>query len=223
MSQTYTVKKGDTLYGISNQFGVAAIDMYNLNKIIGPLQIGQVLIVPDTQGTNPSGLFTYTVQKGDSLYSIAKKYSTTVQEIISLNHLTNNNLSIGQKLSIPESGEEDNTLPSFINYTVQKGDNLYSIAKKYNLTVDQILKDNGLTNTNLSIGQNLKIRTDNTSVVEECYGEEYTPPANTNSYTVQKGDSLYSIAKEFGISVDSLKNKNNLTSNTLVISQILNI
>ena len=101
MSQTYTVKKGDTLYGISNQFGVAAIDMYNLNKIIGPLQIGQVLIVPDTQGTNPSGLFTYTVQKGDSLYSIAKKFNTTVSALQDTNNLSTSVLSIGQKLIIP--------------------------------------------------------------------------------------------------------------------------
>lgn len=225
MNQTYTVKRGDTLYGISNQFGVSAIDIYNLNNLKSTnIQIGQVLKIPTAQGSNPGGLFTYTVKKGDSLYNIAKRYNTTVNEIIKLNNLKTTLLSIGQQLSIPETGESVSTLPSYINYTVQKGDSLYSIAKKYNTTVDNIMKDNNLNSTSLSIGQNLKIRTDNTNVVvEECFGEEYTPPDETTTYKVVKGDSLWKIAQKFNTSVDNIKKKNNLTSNSLSIGQILKI
>ena len=130
MYQTYTVKRGDTLYGISNQFGVSAVDIANLNNLKDSIiQIGQVLNIPISQGTNPSSTFTYTVKKGDSLYSIAKVYETTVDAIIKQNNLTSNVLSIGQQLIIPESGESVTTKPSFINYTVKKGDTLYSIAK----------------------------------------------------------------------------------------------
>ena len=83
MYQTYTVKRGDTLYGISKQFGVAAIDLYNLNNLTSTnIQVGQILKIPNVYGTNPSGLFTYTVKKGDTLYNIAKRYETTVDEII---------------------------------------------------------------------------------------------------------------------------------------------
>ena len=92
MNQTYTVKAGDTLYGISNQFGVSVTDLADINNVTAQtLQIGQVLTIPSNQGTNPNNMFMYTVKKGDSLYSIAQKYNTTVGQIVSLNNLTSNN------------------------------------------------------------------------------------------------------------------------------------
>ena len=225
-TQTYTVKRGDTLYGISNQFGVSAKDLSNYNNLTTTnLQIGQILKIPNVSGTNPGGLFTYTVQKGDSLYNIARRYETTVDEIMKLNNLSSINLYIGQQLRIPETNESTTTLPSYINYTVQKGDNLYSIARKYGLTVEEIVKDNNLNSNNLSIGQNLKIRTtpNNGVIIEECFGEDYTPPSSSITYVVKKGDSLYSIAKKYNTSVDNIKRKNNLTSNSLSIGQVLKI
>lgn len=101
MNQTYTVKRGDTLYGISNQYGVSVTELANLNNVTAStLKVGQVLTIPSSSGTNPDNLFIYTVKKGDSLYSIAKKYNTTVDAIKSKNNLTSNNLSIGQILKI---------------------------------------------------------------------------------------------------------------------------
>ena len=226
MQTTYTIKRGDTLYGISNQFGVSVSDLASINNINinTPLQIGKTLIIPTNTGINPSNYITYTVKKGDSLYSIAKKYDTTVNELISINKLKNTNLSIGQKLQIPETYNNENsiTLPNYINYTVKKGDTLYSIAKKYNVTPDTIIKDNSLQSNTLSIGQNLKIRT-TTQIVEECFGEEYIPPKEetTITYIVKKGDNLYSIAKKYNTTVESIKNKNNLKTNSLTIGQQL--
>ncbi len=228
---TYTVKPGDTLYGISNQFGVSVTELAELNNIKGSiLQIGQVLTIPSNEGINPNDMFMYTVKKGDSLYSIAKKYNTTVNDIVNLNYLKSTNLSIGQVLRIPETytPEEELVLPSFLNYVVSKGDSLYGIAKKFNISVDTIKKDNALTNNTLQIGQNLKIRIPQSNIeIEECIGPDYTPPKEnietTTTYTVKKGDSLYSIAKKFNTTVDSIKRKNNLTSNTLQIGQKLNI
>ena len=211
---TYTVKAGDTIYGISNQFGVSANDLANLNNLVGTtIRVGQVLQIPTNSGSNPASLFIYTVKKGDSLYSIARKYETTVQAIISLNNLKSTNLSIGQQLRIPENVVNINpTVPSFENYVVKKGDSLYS------------KQDNGLSSNNLSIGQNLKIRTkkEDVEVVEECIGTAYIP-SNEITYTVKKGDSLYAIAKKYNTSVDTIKRKNNLTSNSLQIGQVLKI
>ena len=100
--QTYTVKKGDTLYGISNQFGVSVVDLKNLNNLKdNNLKIGQVLKISQNSGTNPDSTINYIVKKGDSLYSIARVYKTTVQEIQKLNNLKSNTLSIGQELQIP--------------------------------------------------------------------------------------------------------------------------
>ncbi|MCI6002059.1 MAG: LysM peptidoglycan-binding domain-containing protein [Tenericutes bacterium] len=134
---------------------------------------------------------------------MAKKYNTTVDEIKKLNNLTSDTLSIGQKLKILTTTPSQE-LPSE-TYVVQKGDSLYSIARKFGTTVDSLKSINNLTSNLLSIGQVLRIPT----------SEKQT------TYTVQKGDSLYSIAKKFNTSVDNLKALNNLSSNLLSIGQIL--
>ena len=222
---TYTVKPGDTLYGISNQFGVSVMDIMNLNNLSSTtLRVGEVLKIPTTSGTNPDNTFIYDVKKGDSLYIIANLYDTTVNELKTLNNLTSNNLSIGQKLIIPEKYTTSDSLPIYVNYTIKKGDSLYKIAKEFNVSVDTIIKDNSLNSNNLSIGQNLKIRT-TSDVIEECFGEAYTPSDTTNNetYTVQKGDSLYSIAKKFNTTVSDIVRLNNLTSNSLSIGQVLKL
>lgn len=228
--QTYTVKSGDTLYGISNQFGVSVSDLARANNIsnTSSLQVGQVLNIPSISGSNPSTTFTYTVKKGDSLYAIAKKYNTTVNDIVSLNNLKTTSLSIGQTLKIPEEytlGEL--TLPSYENYTVKKGDTLYKIAQKYGITPDVIMKDNSLTNTTLQIGQILRIRklVDTTEVEDECFGDDYTPPTEvtTQNYVVQKGDSLYKIANKFNTTVNNLISLNGLANSNLFIGQVLRV
>ena len=229
MNETYTVKAGDTLYGISNQFGVSVVELARLNNVdANTLKVGQVLQIPSSTGTNPDNMFMYTVKKGDSLYSIARAYNTSVNDIISLNNLKSTSLSIGQVIRIPEkyTPPDEMVIPTYVNYTVKKGDSLYNIARKYNTTVDAIVKDNNLKNTNLSLGQNLKIRsTSDNTTIEECFGEAYTPPTteNTINYTVKKGDSLYNIAKKYNTSVSDILKASNLTSTNLSIGQVLKI
>lgn len=200
----YVVKKGDTLYSIAAANNTTVDELKKVNNLTSNiLSTGQLLKIPSA--LLPES--TYTVKKGDSLYSIANKYNTTVEELKRINNLTSNILSIGQVLKLPSDKannveKEENT----ISYTVQKGDSLYSIARKYDTTIDRIKDLNNLTTNLLSIGQVLLI------------------PTDTNletTYTVQKGDSLYSIAKKYNTTVDRLKQLNNLTSNLLSIGQIL--
>lgn len=158
--------------------------------------------------TSPGGITeqTYVVQKGDSLYSIAKKFNTTVDKLKELNNLTSNALSIGQVLIISEAEGPEPPSGDYILYTVKRGDSLYSIAREYETTVDAILQLNNLGTTALSIGQTLKI------------------PKKTQSsltYTVKKGDSLWKIANDFGVSVNSIIEANNLSGTTLSIGQQL--
>ena len=151
----YTVKSGDSLYQIARNYGVTVDEIKNLNGLSSNLlSIGQMLKIPTQINNNQENYLTYTVKSGDSLYKIANLYGTSVDEIKELNNLTSNNLSIGQKLKIPNS----NT-PSYISYTVKSGDSLYKIANLYGTSVDKIKELNRLTSNNLSIGQILRIPT----------------------------------------------------------------
>ena len=226
-NKTYTVKKGDTLYGISKQFNTSAQKIRELNNLKNDNIVpSQVLIISENNGTNPNECVIYTVKKGDSLYEIAKKYNTSVDAIKRYNNLTTNNLSIGQKIRIPCNIEDndDTVMPKYISYTVKAGDNLYNIAKKYNTTVDKIKRDNNLQSNNLTIGKILLIEdTSDQSTIEECFGVEYEAPSSNITYTVQKGDNLYSIANKYNTTVNEIKSLNNLTSNNLSIGQQLRI
>ena len=230
INQRYIVKKGDTLYGISNQFGVSVTELAELNNIKGSnLEVGQVLLIPTNLGENPNNMFMYTVKQGDTLYGISRKYNTTVQEIIDLNYLKNTNLTPGMVIRIPEiyTKEEEMYMPNYINYIVKKGDSLYSIANKYGINIDLLIKDNGLVSNDLKVGQLLRIRSsEEIEEIEECFGEDYTPPnniMNVINYTVKKGDNLYSIAKKYNTSVSNILGLNNLTSTNLKIGQLLKI
>lgn len=224
-NKTYTVKKGDTLYGISKQFNTSAQKIRELNNLKNDNIVpSQVLIISENNGTNPNECVIYTIKKGDSLYEIAKKYNTSIDAIKRYNNLTTNNLSIGQKIRIPCNIEDndDKVMPKYISYTVKAGDNLYNIAKKYNTTVDKIKRDNNLQSNNLTIGKILLIEdTGDQSTIEACFGEEYEAPSSNITYTVQKGDNLYSIARKYNTTVNEIKRKNNLTSNNLSIGQQL--
>lgn len=209
----YIVKSGDSLYSIAKKYNTTVNELMKFNNLTSNvLSIGQRIKIPTPGVTppieTPSGEFiTYTVQPGDSLYAIAQRYNTTVNELMKVNNLTSNLLSIGQKLKIPVTATEPSQpTTEYIQYTVQPGDNLYSIAQRYNTTTAEIMQINNLKSNLLSIGQVLKI------------------PRGTSSqttYVVKSGDNLYSIANKFNTTVDEIKKKNNLKSNLLSIGQVL--
>lgn len=204
--KNYTVKRGDTLYGISKQFDVPVETIKKVNNLTSnTITVGQVLSIPTNTTTA-----TYTVKAGDTLYKIANQYNTTVQELIELNNLSSNILNIGQQLKVPVEGTNNQPDSNYITYTVVKGDNLYNIASKYDVTVETIKQANNLTSNLLSIGQILKIPTQN---IEIGYKE----------YEVKAGDSLYSIARSYNTTVEEIMNANNLTTTILSVGQILKI
>ena len=151
----------------------------------------------------------YIVKNGDSLWSIASKNDTTVDNIKRLNNLTNNTLQIGQILKLNNEEKEDNLKDKNI-YTVKKGDSLWLIANKNGVSVDDIKNANNLTSNTLQIGQILIIPDKKTSTKEI-------------TYVVKKGDSLWLIANKYDTTVEKIKSANNLTNNTLQIGQILTI
>ena len=209
----YTVKSGDTLYKIASQYGVSVNDIIEFNQLPSTsLSINQQLLIPTGTTTPPQeGNVTYTVKRGDSLWKIANQFGITVDSLKSANNLTSNVLQVGDTLIIPGRIEEpnlpDETPPSsgVIEYVVQSGDSLYSIAKKYGVTARELQQYNNLPSTLLSIGQVLLIPST----------EDYI------TYYVQSGDSLYSIASRYNTTVDEIRRLNGLNSNLLSIGQVL--
>jgi len=207
-SNTYTVKKGDSIYQIALKYETTEDKIKKLNNLTTDfLKNGQILQIPEKEEENETTpLNIYIVQKGDSLYQIAKKYNTTVDELKKINNLTSNTLSIGQKIILPTKSSQDTT--EYEYYIVQKGDSLYQIGLKYNITTGELKKINNLSSNLLNIGQKLKV---------PRMKESYT------TYIVQKGDSLYQIAKKYNTTVNELKTLNNITTNLLNIGQELKI
>jgi peptidoglycan/xylan/chitin deacetylase (PgdA/CDA1 family) len=111
----------------------------------------------------PATSTTYTVRAGDTLYSIARRYNTTVTSIAQENNIRNVNLiRVGQRLTIPGravSVPQPPPAPAPRTYTVKRGDTLYSIARRYNTTVSRLAQVNNIRNVNLiRVGQRLVIR-----------------------------------------------------------------
>ena len=154
LGSTYIVQRGDTLYSISKKYNVSVDDLKEVNNLnTNVLYIGQELLIPsgiiEDDDEVVEGDF-YVVQKGDSLYSIARKLNINIQDLIELNNLENNTIQENQKLLIPNS-----TITN--TYIVQRGDTLWSISKKYNVSVNDLKRANNLTNNLLSVGQQLII------------------------------------------------------------------
>lgn len=218
VNDTYTVQKGDSLWSIAKRFNVGVDEIKSANNLTSNLiNVGQKLVIPGAAPSDQTNV-TYVVQKGDSLWSIANANNTTVDEIANLNDLDTNTIYVGQILQIPNSGDlqENPSSTSDTVYVVKSGDTLYSIALRYDTTPNAIINKNNLTSSVLTIGQQLIIPSD-----PESTGEDDITTNNT--YVVQNGDSLYSISRMYGISVDDIKNANNLTSNILTIGQVLTI
>ncbi|MGQ9599023.1 MAG: LysM peptidoglycan-binding domain-containing protein [Anaerolineae bacterium] len=142
----------------------------------------------------------HIVRPGDTLYSIARRYGTTVWAIAAVNGLRDPNyIYVGQRLIIPISDGWIPPVPCGSYYIVRPGDTLYSIARRYGTTIWAIMIANGLRNPNyIWVGQRLLI---------PCGG---APPSGVIIYIVQPGDTLYSIARRYGTCVQAIVLANRL-------------
>lgn len=203
-SNYYVVKKGDSLWSIARANGLTVDELKSLNNLSSNvLHVGDTLLISSTDSTGDDGNDNYYVVKsGDTLWSIARKYNLSVNELKALNNLSSNALSVGQRLIVGKESSND--------YVVSAGDTLWAIARKFNVSVDDIKALNNLSSNNLSIGMTLKIPPYSNKQNEE-----------TNVYVVKSGDSLWSIARMFNSTVDEIKSLNGLKSNVLRIGQRL--
>lgn len=159
----------------------------------------------EPEPTPVSGAPTYTVQPGDTLYRIAARFGTTVNELAALNNLSPDAmLVVGQVLTIPGSA----TNPPNV-HIVQAGENLYRIALRYGTTWQELAQLNGITDpTTLRVGQRLILPSGAT-------GTQPSAPGG-RTHVVQPGDTLYGLAARYGVTVQALAQANGLTIYSLI-------
>jgi len=190
--------------------------------------------------TQTSGNGTYTVKAGDSLYRIAKNHNISLQELKSLNNLNSDLIFAGQVLKV--SGQVSSSQPSTNTntsqnsnqtqtngngtYTVKAGDSLYRIAVNHNMSLQELKNLNNLSSNLIMPGQVLKVSGQVSSSQSSTNTSQSSnqPQASVNgTYTVKAGDSLYRIAVNHNMSLQELKNLNNLSSNLIMPGQVLKV
>ncbi len=221
----YKVQPGEGLYAVSRIFSISVADLlrYNPGSNSG-LQNGQELLIPVTQvserissdaapqdisrndPTDQNTSFKHTVVKGETVYSISKMYHTTVDQIIRLNPSAANGIAIGSVLSIPQrrvisSEKEEN----YRYHTILPKETLYSVAKTYRLKPEDVIRANvGLSVESFQIGKTIRIPFFESYEVVKPFEKQ---TANI-IHTVQRGETLYSIARKYDVEVSTLEQMN---------------
>jgi len=162
-SKTHKVKEGENLTLIADKYGVSSDDLMEWNSLESDvIRVGQLLVVSEPQKKvkeNKGTKSTHKVSSGETLSSIADDYGVSVDDIKSWNNLESDVILVGQNLSIysKSSAKEKTVTKKKKTYTVKKGDTLQSIADKFNVTIKQIKKWNGMKSDVVKIGEVLKV------------------------------------------------------------------
>lgn len=153
----HIVKKGETLYGLSRMYNISQEEIIRCNPSAEQgLKAGQSIVIPqnreesitDVNTANNSSLLFHTIKSGDTLFNVAKRYNTTIENILMLNPgVSPTNFKIGDVVRIKPDTKVDDTdktdeHPQFISHTVKKGEDIYDIANQYNVSADEIMNAN---------------------------------------------------------------------------------
>ena len=245
---SYTVQSGDSVWSISDKYGISMDQLRSWNNIQNDLIFpGQKLVVKQGSTSKPApkptpvqtskpstgGNGSYTVQSGDSVWSISDKYGISMDQLRNWNNIQNDLIIPGQKLVVKQGSSNTakpvSTAPAQTSkpstsgngsYTVQSGDSVWTIADKYGISMDQLRSWNNIQNDFIYAGQKLVVKQGSTNSVATSTPSTSIPASTTNTsgvkkYTVQAGDSVWSIADKHGITMDQLISWNNIKNNTI--------
>ena len=242
----HTVKSGDTLYRIANQYGVTVAQIKQWNNLKNDtIYVGQTLVVKagstnnsnnntntNTSKPSPNQGKTHTVKSGDTLSGIANRYGTSVAQLKQWNNLKSDTIYVGQKLAVGGKSSGSTTSnqsqgsqsTSSKTHTVRSGDTLYGISLRYGVSVKDIKQKNNLKSDLIYVGQKLVITGSSSANSSNNTNNQGSINQGTAStYKVKAGDSLYQIALKHGVSVSDLKQANGLKGDMIYVGQTLKI
>jgi LysM repeat protein len=226
----YTVQPGDSVSTVAEKFGTTSQNIRELNLLTtDALQVGQVLRVPNTAPAQTSaggtpqptaGPFSYVVQEGDTLYSIAINFGVSPNDIVVANTLGDpNSLFEGQTILIPNYQPESAATPTPEEpylYVIQAGDTLLSIAEEFGVSATALAEANTLRDpNNLIQGQTLTIPGYQGSTAPEGQTDQ-SSASQPGTHVVEAGETLLSIAQNYGITVDEIVTANALANPNLL-------
>ncbi len=240
----YRVKRGDTIFELSNKFGVPVVTLKRWNGLKDNIiRTGQTLKIFENDNQSSLGdnapktsanINYYKVKQGDAIGQIAELYKVNVSSIRKWNHLRSNKIEAGKTLriysdaDINDIGNNSTEVSSSEYYKVKRGDTISEIADHHNVSVDDIKNWNGISGDEIKAGTKLKVHPE-TSVkkVKEKAIKNATKENNSTraakTHRVVKGESLYTIAKDHKTSVDKLKELNDLTGAKIKVGQTLKV
>jgi len=173
----------------------------------------------------------YTVAKGDNLFTVAKKNNVTIENIKEWNNLADNNVKVGTQLiisdqSLAEAKEDENRSKAEvknIEHIVAKGEYLGTIARKYNVSINDILEWNSLSDSNIKLGDKLIVGKEeiaSTTIKDKKAKKEAYAVNDKNAkeslYQVRKGDTLLKISQKFpGVTIADIKKWNNIKGESI--------
>lgn len=196
----HTVKQGQTLYSVSKAYDVSQKEILKANDIeIANIKVGQKLMIPvlnpvDNQAADEAKFRYHKIEKGETLYSIAKRYNVATETLLAFNPKSRYGLQIGQILTIPNNrqGHADQEDSNFHYHTVVSGETLFSLAQQYGISIKQIQLFNPETKTELKAGTTLKLPKSSYSDTEKLpiskYGDPIRPTGIADpNYFVEEG------------------------------------
>lgn len=244
-AETYTVKSGDSLWGIATKHGCSVNDLKSWNHLSSNLiHVGQKLVIGQKKSTvqqqqgkkepqQTTSNETYTVKSGDSLWKIATNHNMSVSQLKNLNKLSNDMIFVGQKLVVSEKkqsapsqnqnkpSQSQVTKPS--TYTVKSGDSVWKIAHECGMSMDELKSLNGLKDNLIIPGQVLKIKGTSSNTKQKIKTSSKETAEAGATYVVKAGDSLWAVANRQGLTVAELKRINGLSSDTIYVGQRLKV
>lgn len=237
-AETYTVKSGDSLWGIATKHGCSVNDLKSWNHLSSNLiYVGQKLVIGQKKSTvqqqqgkkepqQTTSNETYTVKSGDSLWKIATNHNMSVSQLKNLNNLSNDMIFVGQKLVVSEkmqSAPSQNQVTKPSTYTVKSGDSVWKISHEHGMSMDELKSLNGLKDNLIIPGQVLKIKGTSSNTKQKIKTSSKETAEAGATYVVKAGDSLWAVANKQGLTVAELKRINGLSSDTIYVGQRLKV